>query len=146
MMGRAITDVVIAVDGDAGTTRKIGRFLSFRDGSAGFLLPYNPYKTGRLCILRVPLSFRDFGTGPLQVERDIETTEPVKFSVHMTGLVQFSLTGGSIPSGGRLAPKGIGIYSHRLLDPPETGPTFGATIFDLKAHAPLEGMGVATCD
>jgi hypothetical protein len=67
------------------------------------------------------------------------TSDPVKLSVHMSGLVQFSVTGKSVPSGGRLAPKGIGIFSHPLLDAPPTGPTFGATIYDIRAHAPLTG-------
>ena len=129
---------------DQGTLRKITKIVPYKSGGFAVLAPYHKARKGYL--LKHPV---DYSKRHMKVTRDeaveYSAEDRVKLSLHPDRFVQFSgenpgrIISGRDPNTGE--PRGLGIMSHPLSTPINTGPTFGCVAWGAADFAALNGTG-----
>lgn len=115
--------------------RRIFKILPISDGGLSVTVPYHNARAG--CMLKMPLT--ETQTGAFNVDAgamvNFSASDHVKLSYHSDGFVQFSSERhGSILSGRNREsgePRGLGLISHPLSEPIQTGPSIGCSIWGL---------------
>lgn len=127
------SDLVVAVRLAHQPARKLVRVVATRDGSFS-VVAYHPAASARLMKFATPKVLVAPGEA---LARPITTTMvdgKIKLSVHSSGFVQFSAASKTRVSSGRSSlgvPKGVGVNAHSLLDPIDSGATWGVTFFQV---------------
>ena len=132
--------VAIAADGDR--PRKVVRIVTMRDGSFSIAAPYHYARTGLLAKMEAPPILSQPGAGWSTPIDPAHVDVRVKLTYHASGFVQFSSAEGNRIRSGRGAfsvPNGMGLHSHPLTDPIESGPSCGLNAFHLTDFQPLDG-------
>lgn len=129
-------EAIIAVQGydSESPSFKLLRLVATRDGSYSISAPYHPAKSGLLFKAAMPTWAEGSPQGlPVAPQIKYRVDVPVKMSFHPSGFVQFSSVGPAPIRSGRTkfhVPRGLGIQSHDILNPIDSGPTWGATFFN----------------
>jgi hypothetical protein len=121
------TEAIIALEVDGRPARKVLRIIASRDGSFAIAVPFYPALPGEIAKVAAPTIINpDHSAWMTPIDRQ-RVDVPVKMMFHASGFVQFSSFGRDAVRSGRrkfFVPKGMGIHSHPILSPIETGPTF----------------------
>jgi hypothetical protein len=119
------TQAIVVVEAEGRPPRKVLRIIASRDGSFAIAVLFYPLIPGEIHKVGGPTIVNPEHSGwmsPIDAHR-VEV--PVKMMFHAGSFVQFSSFGKKpIRSGRRelYVPKGMGIHSHPVLAPVETGP------------------------
>jgi hypothetical protein len=138
-------EAIVAVLDSADRPRKVVRLVTTRDGSFSIAAPYHPARSGTIAKIGAPPVVEPDGGGWSKPITPHRVDVRVKLTYHASGFVQFSSAErGKIRSGRASArefyvPKGMGIHSHPLADPIETGPSCGITFFNVVECLPVDG-------
>ncbi|HET7477943.1 MAG TPA: hypothetical protein VFJ72_00365 [Rubrobacteraceae bacterium] len=133
----------IAIE-DQGTLRKITKIVPYNSGGFAVLAPYHKAQKGYL--FKHPV---DYSQRRMEISREdnveYSAEDRVKLSLHPDGFIQFSgenpgkIVSGRDPDTGD--PRGLGIMSHPLDTPINTGPTFGCVAWGVADFESLDGIG-----
>lgn len=134
-----MSGTTIAIE-DQGTLRKITKIVPYSGGGFAVLAPYHSARQGHLLKPTVDYSKSDM---EIAFEDAIQYSaeDRVKLSLHPDGFVQFSgenpgkIVSGRDPNTGE--PKGLGVVSHPLNTPINTGPTFACVVWGVSEFEPL---------